>query len=163
MYGLIWSRARRREQLPRVAAVAPPRPQRERVLAAAVEADHILGLREVPFEREARMLAAQGERERAGGVVMVAVYAAAKSNDTNRTTCCPVTTKWSSLETALRLRFLNVDGWLDSELKSKTLLIAFVAAPPHRQRKSVYPTTTLTNERHCTIDCGGRACETRLS
>ena len=26
--------------------------------------------------------------------------------------------------------------------------IAFVAAPPHRQRKSVYPTTTLINERH---------------
>ena len=32
-------------------------------LAAAVEADHILGLREVPFEREA-VLAAQGQRER---------------------------------------------------------------------------------------------------
>ena len=59
---------------PRVAAIAPQRPQRERVLAAAVEADHILGLREVPLEREARVLAAQGERERAGGVVMVAVW-----------------------------------------------------------------------------------------
>ena len=38
-----------------------------------MEADHILGLREVPFEREAGVLAAQGQRERAGGVVMVAV------------------------------------------------------------------------------------------
>ena len=46
---------------PRVAAIAPQRPQRERVLAAAVEADHILGLREVPLEREARVLAAQGD------------------------------------------------------------------------------------------------------
>ena len=73
MYGLIWSRARRREQLPRVAAAAPQRPQRERVLAAAVEADHVLGLRKVPLEREARVLTAQGERERifGGGVVAV--------------------------------------------------------------------------------------------
>ena len=54
-------------------APAPQRPQRDRVLAAAVEADHILSLREVPLEREARVLAAQGERERIFGVVVVAV------------------------------------------------------------------------------------------
>ena len=38
-----------------------------------MEADHILSLREVPLEREARVLAAQGERERIFGVVVVAV------------------------------------------------------------------------------------------
>ena len=31
--------------------------------------------------------------------------AAAKSNDTNRTTCCPVTSNWGLSLTALRLRF----------------------------------------------------------
>ena len=77
VYGLIRSRARRREQLPRVAAAAPQRPQRERVLAAAVEAYHVLGLRKVPLEREARVLAAQGQRERifGGGVVAVGARA----------------------------------------------------------------------------------------
>jgi len=39
-----------------------------------VEADHILGLREVPLEGEARVLAAQGQRERAGGIVVIAVW-----------------------------------------------------------------------------------------
>ena len=64
---------RQPQQSPRVAVVSSQRPQRDRVLAAAVEADHSLGLREVPLEREARVLAAQGQRERICGVVMVPV------------------------------------------------------------------------------------------
>ena len=70
--------------------------------------------------------------------------AAAKTNATKMITCCPVTSNCGpSLETALRLRFLNVDGWLDSELKSKTLSLSPLSRLLPIDNVKVYPTATL--------------------